>query len=393
MKIKTVKDINVKNKRILLRVDYNVPIADGIVGDPLRIESSFDTIRYLLDRNCSIVLVSHLGRPDGKRDKKYSLSSVAQKASQMLNHPVGFVEEGVGLEAIIRARSLKPKEIILLENLRFHPEEEKNDPDFAKQLAALGDVFIDDAFAVIHRAHSSTVGVVEYLPSAIGLLVDREVRAITDALSHPVKPLVAVIGGAKVSTKIKVLDNLLKYVNTLVIGGAMANTFLAAQGKKIGKSKHEPEHFKTVKKIMRDAAERNVELIIPEDVIVTKNIEANIPGRLTELKKVEDNDYLVDLGPKTIARILNPLDFHGTVIWNGPLGITEVPAFTHGSLSLAHNIIESGANCLIGGGDTAAFVDEAGLHDKFSWVSTGGGASLELMAGRDLPGIKAIQDK
>ncbi|HVE80900.1 MAG TPA: phosphoglycerate kinase [Candidatus Dormibacteraeota bacterium] len=392
MKLRTVRDLDVKNKRVLLRVDYNVPISDGIVGDPLRIRASFDTIRYLLSKNCSIVLISHMGRPKGKKAKEFSLCHVAQKASTMLGHHIGFVEDCIGRGAAARAAHLKPGEIIMLENLRFHKEEEANDPKFAKELAELADVYIDDAFAAVHRAHASTVGVTKYLPAAAGLLVEREVKTITEALEHPAKPLVAVVGGAKVSTKIDTLNNLMKYADKIAIGGAMANTFLAAQGKKIGKSKHEADRVKDAKKIIASAKREGVELVIPTDVIVAKSLTQTKLGRLTDLNNVEADDYIVDLGPKTVAAILNPLDFHGSVIWNGPLGVAEIPAFAHASLSLAHNIIESGAKCIIGGGDTAAFVDDAGLHDKFAWVSTGGGASLELMSGQKLPGLKALQD-
>jgi phosphoglycerate kinase len=390
MKLKTVHDLNLKNKKVLLRVDYNVPIAHGVVGDPLRIEGSFDTIRYLLDQNCALVLCSHLGRPDGKVVPELSLAPVAKKASAMLGKPITFIPETVGPQATAAAKSLQGGEIILLENLRFNPEEEANDPGFARQLAELAEVFVDDAFAAIHRAHASTVGVTELLPSAAGLLVDKEVETITGALQKPKKPLVAVVAGAKVSTKISVLNNLLKYVDRLVIGGAMANTFLAARDVKVGKSKFEPDYTDQAKEIMGAAKEQQVELVLPDDVVVAKSVEKG-PGHLVHVDEVADDDFIVDLGPGTVARVLNPLDFHGTVIWNGPLGITEVPEFAHNSILLADNIIESGADCIIGGGDTAAFVDEAGLHDKFTWVSTGGGASLELMAGNELPGLKVLE--
>jgi phosphoglycerate kinase len=390
MKLKTVRDLDVKNKKALVRVDYNVPISGGVVGDTLRIEASFDTIRYLLEQGCSIILMSHLGRPDGKPDPALSLAPVARKASEMLGRQIMFVPEATGSQAEAAADALQPGEIILLENLRFHAEEEANDAGFAKQLASLGEVFVDDAFAAIHRAHASTVGVTSYLPSAAGLLVEKEVVHITGALEHPKKPLVAVVGGAKVSSKIEVLDNLMKYVDRLVIAGAMANTFLGAQGHSVGKSKHEPDCFDTALKIMKQAEEERVELILPEDLLVAKSLEHG-PTQVVDIQGVAEDDYIVDLGLKTVAKVLNPLDFHGTIIWNGPLGITEVPEFSHNSRLLADNIIESGADSIIGGGDTAAFVDEAGLHDKFTWVSTGGGASLELMAGRELPGLKVLQ--
>lgn len=390
MSLKTVRDLNVKNKRVLVGVDYNVPVSSGIVGDPLRIEASFETIRYLLDHNCSIILISHLGRPKGKVVPELSLAPVAKKVSEMLGHQVTFVPDCVGPQAQAAAAALVPGDIILLENTRFHKGEEANDPEFAKELASLGEIFIDDAFANVHRDHASVTGITKDLPSAAGFLVEKEVTAIVGAYKHPVKPLVAVIGGAKVSTKIEALNNLITHANRLVIGGAMANTFLAALGYPIGKSLVEPELYDEVKRIMKDAEEEGVEVVIPEDVIVAQSKDSG-PGHVVTVDKVGPKEIIVDLGPQTVAHILNPFDFHGSVIWNGPLGVTEVPDFAHGSRLLADNIIESGAKSIIGGGETAAFVDTEGLHDKFTWVSTGGGASLELMAGNELPGLKVLE--
>ncbi|HEX7260124.1 MAG TPA: phosphoglycerate kinase [Candidatus Saccharimonadia bacterium] len=391
MKFRTLRDLNLKNKKVLLRVDYNVPVSSGIVGDPLRIEASFDTIRYLLNRNCSIILISHLGRPEGKKVPALSLEPVAKKASMMLHHPITFIPECVGPKAEAAAADLKPGEIILLENTRFHKAEDDNDPVFAKQLASLAEVYVDDAFANIHRKHASIVGVTHFLDSAAGLLVEKEVKYVSGALLHPAKPRVAVVGGAKVSTKIGVLDNLIKHVDRLAIGGAMANTFLAEAGHEVGKSKQEPDLFGEVRRIRKDAKAFGVEIVLPEEgVVVSKSLEHG-PGRFVHLNEVAKDDYIVDFGPKTVADIVHPLNFHGSIIWNGPLGITEVPEFAHGSRLLADNIIESGVACIIGGGETAAFVNEQGLHDEFSWVSTGGGASLALMSGSELPGLTALQ--
>jgi phosphoglycerate kinase len=390
MKLKTVRDLAPKHKKVLLSVDYNVPVSSGIVGDPLRIEASFETIRYLLDRDCSIILISHLGRPEGKVVPELSLAPVAKKASEMLGQPIMFVPDCIGPQAKAAAAALQPKEIILLENTRFHAGEDANDPAFAKELADLAEVYVDDAFANLHREHASIVGVTQYLPSAAGLLVEKEVATISGALHHPVRPLVAIVAGAKVSTKIDVLDNLVKHVDRLLVGGAMANTFLAAEGHSVGVSKHEPDLYDEAKRIMKDAEAAEVDLILPQDVMVAKSLEHG-PGHLVGLDEVAKDDYIVDVGPKTVAEILNPLSFHGSVLWNGPLGITEVPAFAHNSRLLADNIIESGAECIIGGGETAAFINGQDLHDKFSWVSTGGGASLELIAGRELPGLKVLE--
>ncbi|HUC87061.1 MAG TPA: phosphoglycerate kinase, partial [Candidatus Saccharimonadales bacterium] len=309
MKLKTVRDLAPKHKKVLLCVDYNVPVSSGIVGDPQRIEASFATIRYLLDRDCSIVLVSHLGRPKGKVVPELSLAPVAKKASEMLGQQITFVPDCVGPEAKAAAAALQPKEIILLENTRFHPGEDADDPAFAKELASLAEVYVDDAFANLHRAHASIVGVTKYLPSAAGLLVEKEVMTITGALKHPVRPLVAIVAGAKVSTKIEVLDNLIKHVNRLLIGGAMANTFLAATGHPVGKSEHEPELYDEAKRIIKDAEASNVELILPQDVMVSKSTEHG-PDHLVALDGVAKDDYIVDIGPKTVAEILNPLSFH-----------------------------------------------------------------------------------
>ncbi|TAK89269.1 phosphoglycerate kinase [Patescibacteria group bacterium] len=390
MKYKTVKDLDLKGKRVLVRVDYNVPIDDGEVGDTLRIEASFETLNYLLGQGCSLVLISSAGRPGGKVVPELSLAPIAKKAAELLGKPIAFIPESVGPQAVAAAKALRPGDIMMLENLRFHEEEEANSPAFARQLADLGEVYVDDAFANIHRKHASMVGIPEFLPGGIGFLVEKEIQHIGGALDKPVRPLVAIIGGAKVSTKIEVLDNLMKYVNKLVIGGAMANTFLAAQGHEVGKSKQDKDDYEIALRVIGDAQEVGVEMVLPEDVLVSKSVEKG-PAKLVDIKEVGKDDYIVDLGPKTVAKMVNPLDFKGSVIWNGPLGITEVPEFAKYTHLLAENIIESGAPCIVGGGDTAAFVDEAGLHDKFTWVSTGGGASLELMSGRELPGLEVLE--
>jgi phosphoglycerate kinase len=389
----TIRDIKLDGKTVLVRVDYNLPIAAGKIEDVLRIRQTLPTLRYMLERKCKLVLISHLGRPEGKPDKKYSLAPVARAAAKVIGREVKFVHDCIGPEAEAAVKAMQPGDIILLENLRFHPEEEANDAHFAASLASLGEVYVDDAFAAIHRAHASTVGVTKYLPSVAGLLVEQEVDIITEALQHPRRPLLAVIGGAKVSTKTEVLDNLLKKVDILLVGGAMANTFLAAQGDQVGKSMCEKDQFETTERIVSRATEIGVDLVLPVDVVVTHQLGPSAVGRIVDVIDVGPNDIIVDVGPKTIKRATQPLEVAGTVIWNGPLGITEIPAFAKGSLQLAHEIINLGAKSLIGGGDTAAFVDAAGLHDKFDFVSTGGGASLDLMADKKLPGLEALRDK
>jgi len=394
----TVRDIDVEGKRILVRVDYNVPIKDGEVGDTLRIKASFETINYLLGKNCGIVLMSHLGRPDGKVDPKLSLAPVAKKASELLGHEIGFVDECVGPRVKEAVEALKPGEILLLENLRFHPEEEKNDKGFAKELSEWGEIYVDDAFAVIHRAHASTVGVTEYLSSVAGLLVEQEIDHIQGSLDHPNRPLAAIIGGAKVSTKIELLEALIPKVDILMIGGAMANTFFMGEGHEIGKSLAEPDFVDTVKKLVKEAEKEDTVLLLPEDVVVSKSIEEAKDVRTVKLEAVGKDDIIVDAAPSFAAALKEAmyevLDFDnkGTVIWNGPIGIDEITEFAAGSKAVADEILDLKAISIIGGGDTAAYVDDHGLHDKFTWVSTGGGASLELMSGKELPGVAALRD-
>lgn len=393
MKKQTVRDIELTGKLVFVRVDYNVPIDNGVVGDTLRIQGSFETIRYLLARDCRIVLASHLGRPDGKPDKQFSLEPVAKKAAELLGRPIGFASDCIGSEVEELVKALKPGEILLLENLRYHADEEANNEAFAKQLAGLGEIFVDDAFAVIHRAHASTVGIAKFLPAVSGLLVEREVDTITLALEHPKKPLFAVIGGAKISDKIAVLSHLLTKVDFILIGGAMANTFLAAEGYEVGKSLYEKDQIVIANRVIKEAQDRGVKLFLPIDVVVTNDIAGKGTNRTIPAVGVNPKDAIVDIGPKSVEKAATTLATAGTIIWNGPLGITEIPAFASGTKLLAEKIIQSGAQSLIGGGDTAAFVDESGLHDRFGFVSTGGGASLDLMAGKPLPGVEALLDK
>ncbi len=390
---KTVRDIDVANKTVLVRVDYSVPVERGRVGDPLRIQASFETIRYLLDHGCRIVLMSHLGRPNGRRDSDLSLEPVAKKAAKLLDHSIKFVPECIGAEVDSAIADLKPREILLLENLRFHPEEEANDAHFAKQLAKHAEIYVDDAFATAHRQHASNAAVTKFLPAIAGLLMQREVTTITAALDQPQRPLVAIIGGAKVSDKIEILANLMKKVDALFLGGAMANTFLAARGLRVGKSLFEPDQIPTANRIMSEAIDRGVDLILPTDAVVAAKIEMGSKHHLASVADVGADEIIVDLGPDSLAQIQPPLKIAGTVIWNGPIGVTEIPAFAKGSLALARALAQTNAETVIGGGDTAALIDAAGLHDEFDWVSTGGGAALELMAGKKLPAYEALLDK
>lgn len=380
-----------QGKRVLVRVDYNVPIKNGAVDDTLRITASFETINYLLERGAKIILVSHLGRPEGKPATEFSLAPVAVKAAELLGKPIGFVKDCVGPEAEVAANALQSGEIILLENLRFHQQEEANDPAFAAQLAALAEVYVDDAFACVHRAHASISGVAALLPSGAGFLVEREVQTITEALEDPKRPLLAVIGGAKLETKVELLDNLLPKVDAALIGGEMANTMLAALGTNIGASKYEPAEKGLAAKVIDDATRLGKELILPSDVVVATQVSEAADAKLIDTMRVGAGEMIVDIGPASVDTALEKIKGGGTVIWNGPLGITEIAKFAEGSLRLAKGIIASGATSIIGGGDTADFIDKAGLHDKFTFVSTGGGASLELMSGKTLPGLKVLE--
>lgn len=384
-----MKDFDLAGKRVLVRVDYNVAIEDGAVKDDFRIRASLPTLEYLLEKNCRIILMSHLGRPEGK-DDNYSLRPVVKVLSDLLKMDVLFASDCIGQEAEDMAAKLQPKSVLLLENLRFHPEEEDNDAEFAAKLASLAEIYIDDAFATVHRAHASTVGVAKILPAAAGLLVEQEVETISRALDEPARPLMAIVGGAKISGKIEVLRNLLEKVNVLAIGGAMANTFLAAQGNEVGKSVYEPDQAPLAQEIVAQARERSVVLLLPEEVLVADRLDEQAATQLLNAGEVRAQDYIADLGPKSISAMQSYIEEAGTVIWNGTMGLAEVAAFSDGSRRLGDMIANSSAKTVIAGGDTAAFVDVLGWHNRYSFVSTGGGATLELMAGKQLPGLVVL---
>lgn len=381
-RLRTLDQLDVQGKTVLLRTDYNVPIQNGKVHDDFRIRSSLPTIQYLLKNNCKIIIVSHLGRPDGKTDPQYSLKPVAERLTDIVRHKVAFATA---------VSDIADDQITLLENLRFDAREETNDASLAKELAGLADVYIDDAFAAIHRAHASISGVAALLPSAAGILVQQEVETLTKVVQKPEEPLLAVIGGAKVADKIDLFEQLITKAQTLVIGGAMANTFLASQGIAIGASKYEAEELGDAKRLLAKARSKNVRVILPSDVVVAKELSADAEARTINLSDVEQDDIIADIGPKSVKAAIDQLKKGGTVIWNGPLGVDEYPQFTKATLRLARAIIASKVFSVIGGGDTADVLDKAGLHKKFSFVSTGGGAALELLAGKQLPGIVVLQ--
>lgn len=384
---KTVRDIDAKNKTVLVRASLNVPIENGKVVDDLRLKAVIPTLQFLIDQGAKLVLISH------HSTEGQSLAPVAPELSKLLNRDVRFMPDcmGIGTEAAVKA--LLPGGVLMLENLRFHKEEEANDPNFAQQLAAMGELYVDDDFTTTHREHASIVGIPKLLPAVAGFQIEHEVDTITKAMENPKQPLLAIVGGAKVSTKIDFINNFLGKAQALFIGGAMANTFLAANGVRVGKSIFEQSEIQNAKNIQQTAKEKNVSLLLPVDVVVTDNIEASSGVRGCDVGSVRPNEIIADLGPRSVEQIQTVLDQKGTVIWNGPLGITEKSVFAASSIDLAKRIIASGADSIVGGGDTAAFVDGQNLHDKFGFVSTGGGASLELMSGNKLPGIECLLDK
>jgi phosphoglycerate kinase len=398
VKKKTIRDIDVQGKTIFARLDWNVPVENGEVTDAFRIEATKPTLEYLWEKDCKIIITSHLGRPDGKADPKFSLEPAARKATAVLGREVKFVKDCIGPEVEAAVAALQPGEMICLENVRFHPEEEANDPEFAKKLAGSADIFVYDAFAS-YRPHASTEGISKILPAVAGLLVEKEVDYISNAIERPNRPLISVIGGAKISTKLEILTHLIPKVDAMLLTGPIANTFAMVQGTKVGKSVTEPEAVEDVKKLLKIAADANTHLLLPEEVVVSKSMEKPEGVHTVPLSGVAPDDYIVDAAPSYGERlkqeIYDFLDFDGksTVVWNGPLGITEIKEFCAGSLAMAKAIIDSKAISIVGGGDTAGFVDAEGLHDKFTWVSTGGGASLELMSGKGLPCVEALLDK
>ncbi len=391
---RTVRDVDVAGKTVLVRVDFNVPLdKQGHVTDATRIEAALPTIRYLLEHNAKVVLMSHLGRPDGKVVESLRMAPVARELERLLGQPVKTAPDCVGPEVEKMVRDLQPGEVLLLENLRFHPEEEANDPEFAKQLAALGEIYVNDAFGTAHRAHASTEGVAHYLPAVAGFLMQKELEALGGILENPQRPLAAVIGGAKVSTKIKVLQNLLTKVDLLIIGGGMANTFLKAKGLEVGKSLLEEDKLQVAWDLMREAQDKNVKLGLPVDVVVAERFEADAPSRVVPVDQVPAGWVIMDIGPKTVEEFRSLLAPARTIFWNGPMGVFEMPRFAEGTKAIADILARSKAITVVGGGDSVAAVEQMGYADRMTHISTGGGASLELIEGRTLPGVAALEDK
>ncbi len=391
MTLRTLDHCDVTGKTVLCRVDLNVPIQDGTITDTTRMEAILPTIMELRQKGAKIVLMAHLGRPKGEVKPELSLAPVAEAFSDMIGQPVEFVVDCFGEAPRQVIRALQPGQICLLENLRFHPGEEKNDPDFTAELAVLGDIFVNDAFSAAHRAHASTEGVTHMLPSFAGRLMEAEIKALTEGLEAPEKPVAAVVGGAKISTKLDVLNNIVKKVDILILGGGMANTFLYAQGVDVGASLCETDMIEQAKAVMTNAQAFNCELILPLDVVTGKEFKVGTPTQTKPVGVIQADDMALDIGPETIALIKQKLEDVKTVLWNGPLGAFEIKPFDTATNTVARFVADSGAQSIAGGGDTVAALDNAGVKDQFSYISTAGGAFLEWLEGKNLPGVAALQ--
>lgn len=390
---KTVEDINVAGKTCLVRCDFNVPVKDGVITDDKRIVEALKTIKYLKAQGAKQILCSHMGRPKGEFNMAYSLAPVQKRLSELLGCNVTMAKDVIGEDAKAKAAALKDGDIMLLENLRFHKEEEKNDPGFAKHLASIAQIYVNDAFGTAHRAHASTAGVADYLPAVCGYLIQKEIDIMGTALENPKRPFVAILGGAKVSDKIGVIENLIEKVDTLIIGGGMAYTFFKAKGYEIGKSLCEEDKLELAKQLMEKAAAKGVKLLLPIDTVIGDDFKADCNFKTVDSDKIPQGWMGLDIGKKAQAEFDEAVKGAGTVVWNGPMGVFEMPEFAKGTKAVAKSVAESGAVSIIGGGDSAAAVEQLGYADKMTHISTGGGASLEFLEGLELPGIAALNDK
>ena len=390
---KTIEDISPESKKVLVRCDFNVPITDGKIDDDKRISESLPTIKYLADKGAKVILCSHLGRPKGEFNMKYSLKIVAEKLSELLGKEVAMAKDVIGDDAKAKAAALKDGDIMLLENVRFHKEEEENDPGFSKALASLAEIYVNDAFGTAHRAHSSTAGVSDYLPAVAGYLINKEISIMGGALANPRRPFVAILGGAKVSDKIGVITNLLDKVDILLIGGAMAYTFVKANGGQIGNSLCESDKFEVAQKIVETARAKGVRMLLPIDHVVSKEFKNDAGHKTCFGACIPDGWQGMDIGPETVDLFTHVIKESGTVVWNGPMGVFEFENFASGTKGVAKAVAESGAVSIIGGGDSAAAIEKLGFADKVTHISTGGGAALEFLEGLELPGIACLNNK
>lgn len=394
MNKKTIEDIDVAGKRVLVRCDFNVPLKDGVITDDKRIRESIPTIRYLADHGAAVILCSHLGRPKDEESKKAcTLAPVAKRLAELMGREVQFTTDIIGEEAHAKAAALKSGEILVIENVRFYKEETKNDPEFAKALASLADIYVNDAFGSAHRAHASTAGVADYLPAVCGYLIQKEISVMGGALANPKRPFVAILGGAKVSDKIGVITNLLDKVDVLIIGGAMAYTFTVAQGGHVGASRFEEDKVELARDILAQAKQKGVTFLLPVDTVAGDRFAEDAQAKVFEEGQIEDGWMGLDIGPKTRDIFADAVKNAGTVVWNGPMGVSEWDRFAAGTVAVAQAIADSGAISIIGGGDSAAAIEKLGFADKMTHISTGGGASLEFLEGKELPGIACLNDK
>lgn len=396
MNKKTIKDVNVEGKRVFVRCDFNVPLdAEGNITDDNRIRAALPTIKYLLDHGAKVVLASHLGRPKNGPEEKYSLKPVAKRLNELLGGKVTMASDVIGEDAQAKVAALKNGEAVLLENVRFHKEEEKNDPEFAKKLAAFADIYVNDAFGTAHRAHASTEGISHFVKTSVaGFLIEKELEIMGGALNNPKRPFVAILGGAKVSDKIGVINNLLEKVDKLLIGGAMAYTFIVAKGGKVGKSMLETDKVDLAKELLEKAAAKGVELYLPVDTVIAKEFKADAESKVCPTMEIPDEWEGLDIGPKTAEIFADVIKSAKTVIWNGPMGVFEFPKFAVGTKAVAQALADNPeATTIIGGGDSAAAIEQLGYADKVTHISTGGGASLEYLEGKVLPGIACLNDK
>jgi len=394
----TIRDLDLRGKRVFIRVDFNVPLKDGVVADDTRIRETLPTLKLAIEKGGRLVLASHLGRPKGGPDPKYSVKPAAKKLEELLAKPVTFASDCVGAEAEAKSKALKDGDVLVLENVRFHPEEEKNDEAFSKQLAALCDgVFVCDAFGSAHRAHASVVGITKFVKlAAAGLLMEKEIAYIGKAVSNPTRPFVAILGGAKVSDKIEVVENLMKIADAMLIGGGMAYTFLKAQGFEIGKSLVEQDKLDLAKKILADAKAKNFKFLLPVDHVIAPEFKEDAPSKVVDVNATPAEQMGLDIGPKTLEAYKAEIAKAKTIVWNGPMGVFEMPAFAKGTLEIAKAVAAAttaGAISIIGGGDSVAAVHQSGVAKQISHISTGGGASLEYLGGRKLPGVEALTNK
>lgn len=387
---KTIRDIDIKGKKVLVRVDFNVPLNETGVGDDTRIRAALPTIQYLLDGGAAVILCSHLGRPKGGPDPKYSLRPVAEHLSSLIGKPVKFSSDCIGPEAKEAAEELKPGEVLMLENTRFHAEEEKNDAEMARQLASLADLYVNDAFGTAHRAHASTEGVTHFLPAAAGFLLEKEIKYLGQVIDNPQRPFVAIMGGAKISDKIGVIKNLLTRADTILIGGGMANTFMKAQGLAVADSLVEDDSLGIARALFEEAGGK---IHLPVDMVVANQFAADAESKTLKVQDVPDGWRILDIGPETVKAFRAIIATARTVVWNGPMGVFEFPKFAEGTFGVAKAVADSAAVSVIGGGESVAAIQQSGLADKITHISTGGGASLEMLEGLELPGVAALLDK